>query len=111
PNKNFIFARFSAPCETPIKNFLVRSSLKGSGGQLIIINPEQSCAARVEKGWIFHPEKIARRQPSLGIQSNFVEHSRKIDKTFGLVIVTTGSLHGILLTLPFSSVQFLAESG
>src|SRR5204863_4414592 len=32
------------------------------------------------------------------------------DKTFGLLIVTTGSLHGVLLSLPFAFVQFLAES-
>src|SRR5205085_2979606 len=108
PNKNFLVARFSALLKTPIENFLVRPALKGSGGHLIVINPEKPGTTRVKEGWIFHPEKITRSQPPRNVQSNFVEHSRKIDKTFGLAIVATGSLHDILLSLPFSFVQFSA---
>ena len=67
PNLDLFFAGFSAAFKTPIENVLVRSPLKGSGDQLIIIHSEKSCAARIEKGWIFHAAKIAGRQTPRGV--------------------------------------------
>jgi hypothetical protein len=111
PNFDFFFAGFSAASKTPVENFLIRSSLKSSSGELIVIDSKKPGAARVEESRIFDAEEIAGSQSSRRVEANFVEHSRKVDKTFGLAITATGSLHGDLLTLPSSFVHILLERG
>src|SRR6266550_5859966 len=65
----------------------------GSGNQLIIINSQKSCAARIEDGRIIsHTKKITGCQPSLSIQADLVQHSSKIDQAFRLAVIAAWSL-------------------
>ncbi len=67
PNMNLFFAWFPAALKTPIENLFVRSSLKSSGDQLIIINCQESCAAGIKESWIIHSDEIVGWQPSLSM--------------------------------------------
>ena len=79
PDKDFFFVRPAAPGKAPFEDFLVRSSLKSSLDQLIVIHSQKSCAARIEKSWVFHPTKVSRRP----LSSCFIKLELDPALTFG----------------------------
>src|SRR5437667_2482725 len=88
PNLDFLLTGSSPLLETPLQNFLVRAALQRTNRQFVVIYSEESRAARVEHSRIIvHADKIIRRQFAASFKSDLVQHSGKVNKTFGFLLI------------------------
>src|SRR4029077_14899602 len=94
PDFNFLRAWPTPPFETPIENFLIRAAFERSIDQLVVIHAEKSCTTRIEHCWIFiDTGKIVCRQLTSRLQSDLVQHSRKIDQSLRFDAIANWRLH------------------
>ena len=85
----FLLRRVFYRWQNTTPGFPIRPALKRSLYQLIITNSQQPGAARIEEGWIFHPQKYPGASLPAAFEPDLVQHAREVDQTFRFLVIRT----------------------
>ena len=79
PDFDLLLTRVPAILEAPIENFLVCSAFECALRQLVVIDPEETRATRVENIGRIDSDEVIRWQFACRVQPDLIEHAREID--------------------------------